>query len=477
MKKNNNGLIDSASLDNLTFDECREIYAKHINSKKTDLLASFMSSRQKIKSAEGSYIISSDGDRILDCTGGYGVLNHGHNHPRIIKARQKVLSDKKMEVNKNFFSPALAALSYNMSQILFNKLEYSFFPNSGSESVDVAFRLCLLKAEENKSGKKVFLVSDRAFHGKSILAQSLSFSDENSIKLSTLINIEKYEFNKPDSLNKYKNRKDIAGVLVEPFSASTMTETSDIMLSSLKTLSKKTDCPLIYDEVYSGWYKTGNLFNFMRESETFWPDILCYGKALGGGKSSISGISYSAQTFQDLLETNKHANFLSSTYYGFYEETVTAIEAINILLEENAEDKSKEIEKFMREINRELSESNSKYYLNGSGMLWGLFFEKNLVPNFLDSINKIFSSTIIKDKNISKKACAAAIIAYLYRKYQILAGISFGFNTHIILSFGIMHTDEDLSKVRTAINELSKQNILSLIYEFLKDNTNFKSDS
>ena len=112
MKKNNNGLIDSASLDNLTFDECREIYAKHINSKKTDLLASFMSSRQKIKSAEGSYIISNDGERILDCTGGYGVLNHGHNHPRILKVRQDFQNQHRMEVHKNFFSVTI--LSFNL---------------------------------------------------------------------------------------------------------------------------------------------------------------------------------------------------------------------------------------------------------------------------------------------------------------------------------------------------------------------------
>lgn len=470
MKKQNIELISVNDLDMMDFEECRDLYAKYINATKASLLQKFISSRQMINKAEGAMIFTRTNKKILDCTGGYGILNHGHNHPKILSVRKKVLEGRKMEINKNFFSPALAALSHNMSKILDDRLDLSFFPNSGSESIDVAVRLCLLKSESEKTKKKIFLVSDRAFHGKSLLAQALSFSGENSIRLPSSVEIERYRFNDLESLNKFRQRKDIAGICVEPFSASTMTETTFEMLYKLKQLSISVSCPLIYDEVYSGWYKTGSLFNFLKYKNTVWPDILCYGKALGGGKSSISGISYSSKVFSKILNTNKHANFLSSTYYGFYEETVTAIEAINILFEENAEKKSNQINSQMIEINKDIKNLGSLYYLKGAGMLWGLFFEKNLIPNFLNKFNNLLAKTIISDKNLSNKVIAAAIVSHLYREHNILAGVSFGFNTHIIISLGIMHTDDDINKIREAIIGLSKSNFSNMIFKFITEN-------
>ncbi len=470
----NHELININDLDKMDYIECKDLYSKHINSAKADLLQKFISSRQMIDRAEGATIYTKTNEKILDCTGGYGVLNHGHNHPRILSARKRVLEEKRMEINKNFFSPALVALSHNMSKILEDNLDLSFFPNSGSESIDVAVRLCLLKSEIEKTNKKVFLVSDRAFHGKSLLAQALSFSDENSIKLPSNVEIEKYEFNELESLKKYSSRNDIAGICIEPFSASTMTETKLEMLYALKQLSIKISCPLIYDEVYSGWYKTGSLFNFLQYENPVWPDILCYGKALGGGKSSISGVSYSSKVFSKILNTNKHANFLSSTYYGFYEETVTAIEAINILFDENAEEKSNQLSNKIIEIDKHIKDIGSLYYLKGAGMLWGLFFEKNLIPNFLNRFNNLLPKAIISDKNLSNKIIAAAIVSYLYREHNILAGVSFGFNTHIIISLGIMHTDDDINKLREAIIGISKSNFSDIIFKFIAENLQSK---
>ena len=470
MKKNSYGLFTTSSLDEISIEECKKLYSNHINSKKTNLLEKFISSRKNISHAEGAYIYTNENTKILDCTGGYGVLNHGHNHPKILEIRKKVQNLKKMEVNKNFFSPAVAILSHNMSKILSDKLEYSFFPNSGSESIDIAVRLCLLRSQSMNLNKNLFLVSDRAFHGKSTIAQSLSFSNENSAKLPSLLNFEKYQFNNPASLDKFMHRDDICGILIEPFSASTMSETSNKMLKSLRLLSKKTNSVLIYDEVYSGWFKTGKIFNFMRKENIQWPDILCYGKTLGGGKSSISGISYSGKKFSKILETNKHANFLSSTYYGFYEESVTAIEAINILLDENAEKVASNINERMIKINNCLEEKDSKYYLQGSGMLWGLFFEKNFSAQLLNKLKDLVPRMILEDKNFVNKAYAASIISYLYREHEILAGLSFGFNTHVILSFGIKHSEYEFKKIENAIIELSKINIIKLILDFIGEN-------
>ena len=56
--------------------------------------------------------------KIYDFTGGIGVLNHGHNNERILKARLNFAKDKKMEIHKNYFSPYIAALSSNIANLL-----------------------------------------------------------------------------------------------------------------------------------------------------------------------------------------------------------------------------------------------------------------------------------------------------------------------------------------------------------------------
>ena len=79
--------------------------------------------------------------KILDFTGGLGVLNLGHNHPRLLKARINFQTNKNVEVNKLHFSPYTVTLANNFSNALSNKLKKSFFTNSGAESVEGALKI------------------------------------------------------------------------------------------------------------------------------------------------------------------------------------------------------------------------------------------------------------------------------------------------------------------------------------------------
>ena len=64
------------------------------------------------------YMVAETGRQILDFTGGIGVLNHGHNHRRVLEARRSFQERLKMEVHKQVFSPYLAALSHNIASLL-----------------------------------------------------------------------------------------------------------------------------------------------------------------------------------------------------------------------------------------------------------------------------------------------------------------------------------------------------------------------
>ena len=88
-------------------------------------MASFFSHGNDIfLKAKGSYIFTEKRKKILDITGGLGVLNLGHNHPEIIKERIKFQKNSNLEVHKNILSRHIAKLSKKISQNThrFNKL-------------------------------------------------------------------------------------------------------------------------------------------------------------------------------------------------------------------------------------------------------------------------------------------------------------------------------------------------------------------
>ena len=92
-----------------------------------------------------------EGKKILDFTGGLGVLGLGHNHPRIINARINFQKNKKIEVHKIIFSKYMAALSSNISFLLPNDLNKSFFLNSGAEAVEAAIKVCFKSFSKKKN--------------------------------------------------------------------------------------------------------------------------------------------------------------------------------------------------------------------------------------------------------------------------------------------------------------------------------------
>ena len=102
---------------NLKSSEIKKLYRECISNDLIDLFDFFSFSSDVPDHATGCYIYTKNGKKILDITGGIGVLNHGHNHPEILKARIDYQLKTKMEIHKNYLSPLYAALAKNMKSI------------------------------------------------------------------------------------------------------------------------------------------------------------------------------------------------------------------------------------------------------------------------------------------------------------------------------------------------------------------------
>ena len=172
-KEIKNNLYKIQEIESLDIFDIWNLYKNYVNPGQVDLISSFGFGRDLVDYAEGCWIYTKDNKKILDFTGGVGVLNHGHNHPKILKARIDYQNKKKMEVHKNYFSPYVAALSHNIAEMLPGDLNISYFPNSGSEAVEGALKL----AYKFYGGtRKSVLYSDISFHGKLIGSASITGS-------------------------------------------------------------------------------------------------------------------------------------------------------------------------------------------------------------------------------------------------------------------------------------------------------------
>ena len=102
----------------LDYKTVEKYYRDYINPGLSDLYKFFSFGRDVFYSSEGMYLYSKSGKKILDFTGGLGVLSHGHNHQRILDARIKFQQEKRVEVHKVIFSSYQALLAKKVVELL-----------------------------------------------------------------------------------------------------------------------------------------------------------------------------------------------------------------------------------------------------------------------------------------------------------------------------------------------------------------------
>ena len=450
----------------LNINNIKKIYKKNISKTLVGILESFSFGNSLINKAEGQYIY--DGEKkILDFTGGLGVLNQGHNLKNVISERIKYQNEKRMEVYKNFLSPYLAGLSHNISELLPKKLDYSFFCNSGAEAVDGAIKISY---KYFNGTRKYILHSDISFHGK--LLGSLSISNQNEFIFPKIPNTLKYKYNDINSVKKlvkkYRNKdksSNIYALIIEPFSASTYRMCTEQFLKDLKKICDANKIILIFDEIYSGFFKTGKFFHFMYSKIN--PDILIMSKSLGGGKASISGYISNRKIATKSYDNFKDVLLHSTTYNGFGEECITAIESINYMIDNNFEKKSQIIES---RLLIHLEKLKEKYQIiknySGKGCTYGIEFNQNYISNI---ILKSLSNKLINDNKFYEKLFVTAVMEKLYSSYNILTTFKFSKGIYLSIEPSLIVSIKDIDYFFESLEKVLNTNKNTLFIKILKN--------
>jgi putrescine aminotransferase len=271
------------------------------------------------------------GRKFIDCLGGFGIYSAGMKHPKVVKAVADQLRRMPLS-SQELLDPLRGALAKLLGEIAPGDLQYCFFINNGTDAVEGAIKLARVF-----TGKTNFISSLRGFHGKSCGALSLMGKWEfREPFLPLLPGIQYVEFGDADAVEDelYKadaTGKGVAGVIMEPVQgeAGAIVPPDDFW-PRIRKACDEYGALLIADEVQTGMGRTGKMFGVEHWNTV--PDVMCLGKALGGGVMPLSAFMSTPKIWKN-LETNPFIH--TSTFGGNPMACAAGIAAVNVTLEED----------------------------------------------------------------------------------------------------------------------------------------------
>jgi putrescine aminotransferase len=272
------------------------------------------------------------GRQWIDCLGGYGLLDLGWSHPRVVETVQAQLSRTPMP-SQELLDPLRGVLARLLARITPGDIECFFFAAGGTEAVEGAMKLAKLF-----TGRSGFIAALRAFHGKSLGSLSLMGKSDFRRPAAPLYPYVSWvPFGDADAVAQQLEIAatvglDIAAVIMEPIQGEAgAIVPPDAFWPRLRQLCTDHDVLLIADEVQTGLGRTGELW-----AVDHWgvvPDILTMGKSLGGGVMPVSAFGAREAIWRVMVEPNPFIH--TSTTGGNPLACAAAIAAIEVTLAED----------------------------------------------------------------------------------------------------------------------------------------------
>ncbi len=463
LEKKKNQLLTVADAKELTTEETLTLFKRHINPHLGKMFEMLGFARSKPVRASGTKLYLEDGTEILDLSGHLGVMNIGHNHPRVLQARREWAEQEQLEFWKFHPSPYHAALAQNLAQIFPEDLEVVFFCNSGAEANEGALKM----AEKYVGSERDLIVyTDISFHGKTHATLSVSGSESHQNKYFKLLpgclkipygDVAAFERVIKEYLVKGKSRVGI--FIVEAIRTEGVVIPPAGYFEKIRKLCDQYEVVLIIDEVYSGFGRTGKMFAF--EHHQIAPDICSFSKAFGGGKGTFAAFIARKRIFQKAYGKLSEATLHSSTYNGYGEEVISAIEAINILYEEHLIENSAELGRYFLQRLKELQAKHPIIqYVNGLGLLLCIRFE--------NAAYKVAKKLPGVPEELFAKLTTGGIITELYEKHHILIQTPPHDSNQLLISPSLVITREEIDYFITALDEVLKLNLIEIATKYLK---------
>ncbi len=323
---------------------------------------------------EGAVFYDINGKEFIDCLGGFGIYVTGHRHPKVLKAVRDQL-DKQAIHSQELIDPLRTYLAHLVSQITPGDLQYSFFTNSGTESIEGCLKMAMLA-----TGRHHFIGTIGAFHGKTLGALGGTSKAVFREPFLPLLNWSHVPFGDIDALSMLMKATDFSGtrvaaIVIEPIQGEGGINVAPPgYLAAARELCDKYGAVLIFDEVQSGMGRSGKMFCCEHDGVT--PDLMALGKGFGGGVMPIGATVGNAKVWQRYIENP----FLHTTTFGGNPlACAAAIATINVILEEDLPAQAAARGDYLLKRMGEIAAKHPKVMVGGRGrgLMLGMEFTNN----------------------------------------------------------------------------------------------------
>ncbi|OHD17526.1 MAG: ornithine--oxo-acid transaminase [Spirochaetes bacterium GWD1_61_31] len=282
--------------------------------------------------AEGVRVKDPEGKSYFDFLSAYSAVNQGHRHPRIIKALVDQASVCTL-TSRAFHNDKMGQYLQKLCE--YTGYEHALPMNTGAEAVETAIKAARRWGVEVKgvdNGNQEIVCVKENFHGRTLAAITMSNDPDSTVNYGPYVpGFVRVPYEDIDAMAAAINANTVA-VILEPIQGEAgVCVPYEGYLAAVRALCTKHQVLFICDEVQTGFCRTGKRFAWMHEDAR--PDIMCLGKALGGGVFPVSAIVADHAVMQ-VFTPGTHG----STFGGNPLASAVAMAALDVLVDEKLDE-------------------------------------------------------------------------------------------------------------------------------------------
>lgn len=346
---------------NKTKDDIKDMYNTYFYEtfKRLDFIA---------ETGEGSYIIAEDGKKYLDFMAGIAVNSTGHCNKRVVEAIKAQCETMIHASNYCYTVPQVMLAELICKNIGMEKI---YFQNSGAEANEAMIKLARKYGKDNFGPNRYKIVTaSNSFHGRTLATLAATGQPGTPIQNNYDPFIPGFTYAEYNNLQSFIDAcdEDTIAVMVEPVQGEGgVIPATKEFLQGLRKLCDEKGMLLLFDEVQTGWGRTGELMGFMTYDVK--PDCVSMAKAMGGGMP-IGAMCTSAK-----LALTFGPGAHGSTYAGNPVCCAASYAQISEIIEEKLADNAKEVGAYFMEKLKSIPDVKE---VRGKGLMIGVEFNSNI---------------------------------------------------------------------------------------------------
>ncbi|GAA3435741.1 adenosylmethionine--8-amino-7-oxononanoate transaminase [Kutzneria kofuensis] len=317
-----------------------------------------------VTDAEGVRLRLADGRELVDGMASWWSAIHGYRHPVLDEAVRDQLGRMSHVMFGGLTHEPAVRLATTLVEITPEPLRHVFLADSGSVSVEVAIKMCLQYWRSlGRPGKRRLLTWRRGYHGDTFHPMSVCDPDGGMHSLWTGVLPQQVFADPPPAAFEHdyvrhlvdlveEHADELAAIVVEPVvqNAGGMRFHDPRYLHVLREVSLANDVLLVFDEIATGFGRTGELF--AADHAGISPDVMCVGKAMTGGYMTMSAALCTSQVADGISRGELPVLAHGPTYMGNPLSSAVANASIDLLLRQDWRAEIKRIETGLRALER-----------------------------------------------------------------------------------------------------------------------------